>query len=156
MKHKRPLIFLGVGIINTLLDYLFFMFLTQILLQPPEQIGIAGIISGTFSLVCALLTHSLITWRGARISRKTVFKFIAFTGFGMWVIRPVLLSLFASFGLLHAWVYAAISTANLPFSYDFVVNTTAFGLMVVILLIYNYVVYDRIVFKQEFSNSNVI
>jgi putative flippase GtrA len=152
-RAKRPLIFLGVGALNTLLDFAFYTLLTQTVFKDPEQIGLAGLVSGTFSLVCALLTHSLITWRGSHVNHKTVFKFFVFTGFGMWAIRPILLGLFIKLDGLYNWAYSLSDDLGFPFSYAFIANTGAFGLMAIIVLSYNYFVYDRFVFTHKQSLS---
>lgn len=147
-KTGRPLLFLGVGIFNTLVDFGFYTLLTSVLLQRNDQIALAGIISGTFALVCAFLTHSFVTWRGAPIGPGTMVRFFLFTGFGMWVIRPILLTLFVGLTGLYRWVFELTQTLGLPLSYDFIVNTGAFGFMVIIVLVYNYLTYDRFVFKK--------
>jgi putative flippase GtrA len=144
---KRPLIFLGVGVANTLLDFGFYTLLTSTVFKGGEQIAVTGLVSGTFALIIAFLTHGLITWRGRHIGPKTLLKFFMFTGFGMWAIRPLLLSIFIKLEDLYAWTERLLDDIGLPFSYDFVANTGAFGLMLVILLVYNYIVYERFVFK---------
>lgn len=145
-KQRRPLVFLMVGIINTLLDFGFYTLLSQTILK--DSIGLAGIVSGTISLFIAFLTHSLITWRGSEISHKTLARFFGVTGFGMWIIRPVLLSVFILITPLYSWAHEISSTIGLPFSYDFIAKTGAFGFMVIIILIYNYFTYDRLVFTE--------
>jgi len=148
-KSRRPFTFLGVGIFNTVIDYLFYTFLTQTLLTDPKQIGLAGILSGTFALLCAFTTHALITWRGSRISNKTLAKFFILTGFGMWVMRRLLLSAFISLSALYAWCQQIFQKIGLHFDESFIANTGAFGLMVLVVLVYNYFVYDRFVFKER-------
>lgn len=148
---KRPAIFLAVGIINTLLDFSFYTLLSQTVFK--ESIGLAGLVSGTISLFIAFLTHSFITWRGTEVSRKTLLRFFVVTGFGMWIIRPFLLSVFIMLSPLYNWAYSVSSTLSLPFSYDFVAKTGAFGFMVIIVLIYNYFTYDRFVFKKYEKDS---
>jgi putative flippase GtrA len=153
-SSKRPMIFLGVGVFNTLLDFGFYSLLTLTIFKGDDKIALAGVVSGTFALLCAFVTHSFITWRGAHIGMPTIVKFIAFTGFGMWVIRPALLALFIKLGGLYTWAHSLSETLRLPFSYDFVANTGAFGFMVVIVLIYNYLVYDRFVFNEKSSGAS--
>lgn len=145
-KNKRPLIFAGVGVINTLIDFTFYSLLTLFIFKSEDQIAIAGVISGTVALVCAFLTHSFITWREKPISHQTAIKFFIFTGIGMWIIRPFLLSVFIKFTGLFHWVYTLFQSIHLPFSYDFICNTGAFGFMALIVLVYNYFVYQRFVF----------
>jgi len=147
-QPKRPIIFLAVGIFNTLFDFAFYTFLTTVFFKGGNNIALAGFISGTFALICAFLTHGFITWRGRHIGRTTVLKFLLFTGFGMWVLRPILLSLFIKWSGLYQWAYGISESLHLPFSYDFIANTGAFGFMVIIVLIYNYFVYNRYVFSN--------
>lgn len=151
---KRPIVFLGVGVFNTLLDFGFYSLLTLTALKGADQIALAGLVSGTFALLCAFLTHSLITWRGAHIGMRTIVKFIIFTGFGMWVIRPALLALFIKLTGLYTWAHGLSETLHLPFSYDFVAHTGAFGFMVIIVLTYNFLVYDRFVFNKKSSGAS--
>lgn len=150
---KRPLVFLGVGVINTLLDFGFYTFLTSTVFKDGSSIALAGLLSGSFALVCAFITHGLITWRGTKISYKTLLKFIAFTGFGMWVIRPVLLSLFIHLEGLYNWAQQLISNVGIDFSYNFVANTGAFAFMLVFVLTYNYFVYSRYVFTEKVTHT---
>ena len=149
MKSKRPLVFLSVGIVNTLLDFGFYTLLTGVFFEQESQIAIAGLISGTFALLIAFLTHGLITWRGAHLSRQALIRFFIFTGFGMWVIRPLLLSLFIKLSGVYRAADQLLDKVGVNFSYDFVANTGAFGLMLAILLVYNYVVYERYVFTKS-------
>lgn len=151
---KRPVIFLGVGVFNTLVDFGFYTLLTSVLLKNDSQIALAGIISGTVALLCAFITHSFITWRGTDVNAGTMLRFFLFTGFGMWVIRPVLLALFIKLDWLYRWVFEVCTSIGLPFSYDFVANTGAFGFMVIIVLAYNYLTYDRFVFKKSTAVSS--
>ncbi len=146
-RNKRPYIFLVVGVVNTLLDFTFYTLLSQMIFK--DSIGVAGIVSGTIALFIAFLTHSFITWRGTEISHKTLLRFFVVTGFGMWIIRPLLLSLFITLTSFYYWVHTISFTLGLPFSYDFVAKTGAFGFMVIIVLIYNYFTYDRLVFKNS-------
>lgn len=148
-KNRRPLIFLAVGVFNTALDYLFYTLLTRTFLPDPKQIGLTGVISGTFALLCAFMTHALITWHGSSINHKTLVKFFAFTGFGMWVIRPLLLSVFINLNGLYIWWHQIAQKLDLPFDKAFIANTGAFGLMVLVVLIYNYFVYGRFVFREQ-------
>ena len=148
-KNKRPLIFLAVGIVNTLLDFAFYTLLTQTILSGSDRIALAGIISGTFALVCAFTTHSLITWRGRGVTHKTVISFIVCTGIGMWLIRPLLLSIFIKMSVVYEAAHHLSTLLGLPLSLSFITNTGAFGFMAAILLMYNYVVYERFVFKNK-------
>jgi putative flippase GtrA len=148
-KTKRPAIFLLVGVTNTLIDYLFYTFLTQVIIKGESSIALAGLISGTIALAVAFTTHSLITWRGRSVSRITLLKFTGVTGAGMWILRPVLLTLFLSFHRLYDWAHSVAQLIGISVQYSFIANTGAFGFMAIILLIYNYLTYDRFVYTDR-------
>lgn len=151
---KRPFLFLAVGIFNTLADYLFYTFLTQVILTSPSSLALAGVISGTVALAVAFTTHSFITWRGRHITGKTLIKFVLFTGAGMWILRPLLLVLFVNLGWLYTWAYSVSQTIGLPFSYEFIAKSGAFIFMAIVLLIYNYLTYDRFVFNSKSNDTD--
>lgn len=147
--RKRPLLFMGVGIINTLLDFGFYTFLTMYIFTNDSNIAAAGLISGTFALACAFTTHSLVTWRDTPRTKGTLLRFIVFTGFGMWAIRPLLLTIFINLTPLYRWCYSYSEALQLPLSYTFIANSGAFGLMIIVVLAYNYFTYDRFVFSSK-------
>jgi len=152
---RRPLLFLFVGGLNTLLDFAFYSFLTLVIFKEPGDIALAGIISGTFALMCAFITHGFITFKGSNLGKETIAKFILFTGFGMWVLRPLLLVVFIKFSGLYELVHQFTSAIDLPFSLSFIASTGAFGFMVIIILLYNYYVYSRFVFQKPVVSTGL-
>ena len=149
LKKHRKYVFLTVGLVNTLLDFAFYTMLAHFMFNSPEQIGILGIISGTFALLCAYASHRLITWRDKKTTKTTILKFFVVTGFGLWVIRPMLLSWFITFTPLYNLFSHAANHIGLPFSYDFIASTGAFFMMVIIVMVYNYITYGRFVFTDK-------
>lgn len=150
---KRSHIFLFVGVFNTLADFICYTLLTLFVFKNPSQIAVAGVVSGTIALIIAFLTHSLITWRDRETTAITVIKFFIVTGFGMWVIRPLLLGLFVHFSFLYNFVHTLTTNLHLPFSLTFITNTGAFGFMTIVLLVYNYFTYDRFTFSNRESHK---
>ena len=67
----------------------------------------------------------------------------------MWVIRPILLAAFIHLTPIYDLAFSVSSALTLPFNYEFIANTGAFGFMAALILIYNYLVYDRFVFKSN-------
>ena len=148
MHNSRPFIFLGVGVLNTLLDFIFYILLTQFIFQKNSDIWIVGLLSGTFALLCAYTTHKLITWRDKPATKSTVIRFILATGVGLWVLRPLLLSWFITWEIVYAPIYNLVSAVFTVDSKLFI-STFAFIPMVLIVMIYNYVVYSRFVFIND-------
>lgn len=149
LAKNRPLLYLLVGLTNTVLDFMLYTLLTQTIFNDPSDIAFAGILSGTVALIVAFVTHSQVTWRGAHMSLSTILRFIVFTGIGMWVIRPILLSIFINLDIIFEPIFSMSQVAHLPFNKIFITNTGAFCCMLLIVLIYNYFVYDRFVFQKN-------
>jgi putative flippase GtrA len=148
-KLRRPLTFFGVGILNTILDFLFYTALVVFVFGGNEQIGLIGIISGTFALICAYTTHRLITWRDRPATTKTLISFFVFTGIGLWIIRPLLLVILIQMTALYTFIHGILQAIGLPIGYELVASTVAFGIMAAIVMVYNYIVYSRFVFKTN-------
>jgi putative flippase GtrA len=152
---RQPMIFIGVGVLNTLLDFGFYTLLTHLFFSDKSAIWVAGILSGTVALCVAFATHSMVTWRHREVGVSTMIRFLVATGFGMWIIRPILLSIFVKLDVVYEWAYSLTQWLHIPWSYTFVANTGAFGLMAIIVLIYNFIVYDTYVFVSKQSSSSV-
>lgn len=150
LKSNRPFVFLLVGILNTTLDFLFYSLLVHAVFKSPDKIFLVGIISGTFALLCAYTTHRFITWRDRCVSSTSILKFFMVTGFGLWIIRPLLLSWFITFTPIHETVrdLLAQSIGLIVDNYT-VASTSAFLGMVGILMIYNFFMYGRFVFTKS-------
>lgn len=147
-QNSRPIIFLAVGLLNTAIDFVFFSTLAFFLGN--DNIALVGFISGILALFCAYITHRLITWKDRSVSKLSIVKFFVVTGFGLWVIRPILLFLFIKLTDLHNWAWR-IGDFVAPgvVSYDFVASSVSFFMMVVIVMVYNYFLYSRFVFKDK-------
>lgn len=154
LKTKRPLVFLLIGVLNTTLDFLFYTFLIHFVFKSPDEILVVGFISGTFALACAYTTHRFITWRDRHVTYTSVLKFFMVTGFGLWVIRPLLLSWLITFTPLYEAVHAFVAESiELTIDKYSIATTGAFLGMVLILMVYNYFMYGRLVFTRPTTEA---
>lgn len=142
---KRIGIFAIVGVLNTIFDYVLFMifagFLSNVL---------ASMASATFAMVVSFFLHKRFTWGDRKTSRSSMIQFIAVTALVMWGIRPVVI-----------WGLTAASTGFMEplygfahfilgfLSYDFVVKTGIFAIATLVTLTVNYIVYNKIIFRNE-------
>lgn len=150
---NKKITFLGVGTLNTLCDFICYSILMYIIPQSAFKITLVAIISGTVALGVAYLTHSRVTWRERDKDKKSAMKFFIATGGGLWVLRPLLLNILLAIEGFYAFLYT-VSHPILPFlDFEFVKNTSAFIIMTVIILFYNFIVYDKIVFKEESNHD---
>lgn len=151
---RRIVIFLLVGGMNSLLDFIFYTVVTTWILPGGGQIILAGLVSGTVALVIAYLSHRYITWREKHVPRSAVIRFFVATGFGMWVIRPFLLWLFSKPTSVSTAIVTLGNGIGVHLSLAFVRNTVAFLAMTVIVVVYNFVMYQRFVFVEAKPESD--
>ena len=141
MKN-RAIVFALVGITLTVFDFLVDSFLELVIFQgSPDFTTVSAVISGVLSTILAYILHSRITWKERDPGRFGVVKFFIWNIILVFAVRPVLTWAFGFLTGLYDFV-----AAILPFSADFVRNTGIFGLMTVVTMILNYLVYNRLVF----------
>ncbi|MCL2094563.1 GtrA family protein [Candidatus Saccharibacteria bacterium] len=148
---KRQVIFVGVGVFNTVADYGLFMLLVMLLgLGAP----LAGVISATVMMVVSFFLHKNLTWRDRGADNKVMWQFLLGTAVTMWAVRPVLMWCFemmldplvVSFMARAESLEAIIGTAV-------VLSTLIFGFSTVVTLVLNYIFYNKIVFNPKKPRS---
>jgi len=142
--EKRIGIFAIVGVLNTIFDYILFMFLAMLFANE-----VASVISATFAMFIAFLLHSKFTWRDRKTSRTGIIQFLIINICVFWGIRTLIV-----WGLTNAstgWLEPLFRFAHwvlrfLP--YEFVVRTGIFAITTIITLTLTYILYNKIVFRR--------
>lgn len=145
MRSVPPLIriprsahrFMIVGTLNTLLDLSVFLLLRNLGLP----IVIANLISTTAGMVLSYVGNRSFTFRSRQVRRVRVGKqallFLAVTGFGQWVLQPMVILALTS----------ALGTTGRPLGPLAAVIPKLGGISVG--LIWNYTLYNRLVFRAR-------
>ena len=132
-KHADKIRFGTVGVINTGLDF-GVLFLLVNLAQTTPLFG--NFISTSTAFIFSFFANKKYTFNSAGSFKSEAPKFIVVTLFGLWVIQPAIIE-------FVAWL------AN-SFSLDS--NVTLFigkASATAVTLVWNYVLYKRLVFKEE-------
>lgn len=138
-----------VGIINTLLDFgLFNLFSSSLVGLTLYQ---ANIGSTSVAMIFSFFANKRLVFKqeGGNLLKQAV-VFVAVTGFGLWVLQNGVIKL-----LVDVWpvplnlAYAVVEFLNLDqiFSRDFVTKNGAKAIATVVSLVWNFVLYKKIVFK---------
>jgi len=151
--NKKKLVFLAVGGFNTLADFICYSILMYLTPDSVIKLTLVGIISGILALCIAFFTHSRITWSERARSHGVLVRFFVTTGLGIWFLRPLLLNVFIGWVGIAAFVYSILHPYFSFLSFQFVLNTVAFLLMTVVMLVYNFFVYDKFVFNKKETNT---
>ena len=154
-----------VGILNTLVDIVilnilaitilpktlivttFTVFGTEIVIT---GIVLAGLISGTVAMINRFVFNMRFTFKKQKIDTRHVVYFFLITMFGIYIIRPIILKL-----LTDVWVwpsqlaYSITSGIGLPFSQDFDQRNLALAVAILVVLVFNYLMYKFFVFTNN-------
>lgn len=147
--------FVGVGITVTLIDFLVYNFSLSVLLGGNNDlIWLASIISGVAGTISAYILHSNITWKGRDPGKYGIIKFFAWNVLLVVAIRPALTFIFGVMDGLYEFAFMIASGINLPFTFEFVESTGVYVLMTAVIMILNFLFYDRVVFGSVNKKDN--
>lgn len=140
--------FFWVGTALTLFDYAIYEALELTLFQG-ENAGMASVISGTVATVAAFFAHSRITWKARKVGKPEIIKFFAWNALTMWVIRPLLTRGAEFLEPLYQFTYGISGFLRLPFNLEFVRTTGIFVICTAVIMILNFLFYEKLVFGKK-------
>ena len=147
-NHKKQAsLFAVVGVFNTLLD---FTILNVLSLGFGFYVLVANVVSTSVAMVISFfLNKRFVFKRDTAAVHKQFILFIGITAFGLYVIQNILIEVFANRWLLPVEIAHDITQAlSLPFTSDFVRINGAKAIATVASMVWNYVMYDKYVFKD--------
>lgn len=154
-----------VGILNTVVDFVLLNLLVMTILPKTLELTsinlfgievvitgvvVAGLISGTAAMINSYVFNMRFTFRKKHVDSKHTILFFAITIFGLYIIRPIVLKIFTDTWVWPADVaYYITSSLKLPLSRDFDERNLALMVAILIVLVYNYLMYKKFVFSNE-------
>ncbi len=147
--------FVGVGITVTLIDYLVYSFVMMVLFGGnTDLVWLGSIISGVVGTIAAYILHSNITWRGRDPGKYGVLKFFGWNILLVAAIRPLLTLFFGLLDGLYEFAFMITDGIGIPFTFEFVESTGIYVLMTVVIMVLNFLFYDRVVFGEVKHKDN--
>ncbi len=147
-----------IGILLTLINFLIYSILSNLIIQDNNYLWLTTLISTTIATLVAYLLHSKITWKERFPGKYGIYKFLVWNFTIALLIAPLLTQLFSLITPLYNFAFQIIQDVNLPFSYEFTLTTGAFILTNITTMIINFLFYDRYVFgkktKEESTSSH--
>lgn len=154
-----------VGILNTIVDIVLLNILAVTLLPKSLTVAtftvlgitititgivLAGLISGTVAMINSYIFNMRFTFKVRNIDTRHTVYFFVVTIFGIYVIRPIILKVLTDVWLWPSQVaYAITNGLRLPFSQDFDQRNLALLVAIMVVLVYNYLMYKHVVFSNE-------
>ena len=150
---KHAVRYLIVGILVTGFNYALFAILSNLIIQDNNLIWLSNFIATAITTIVAYLAHSRITWKERNVTRHSIIKFFIWNAIITIAIAPGFTQLFSLFTPLYEFAYNITSAIHLPFSYEFVLTTGAFVLNSIVIMILNFLFYDKFVFGKKDKND---
>lgn len=146
---KHALRYLIVGICVTLFNYALFAILSNLIIKNNDLIWLSNFIATAITTIVAYFAHSKITWKERTVTKHSVIRFFIWNAMLTIAIAPGFTQLFSLFTPLYEFTYNIASAIHLPFSYEFVLTTGAFVLNSIVIMILNFLFYDKFVFGKK-------
>ena len=121
-----------------------------------DKLWIATLISGAISIFVGYYLHSRFTWKDRKVGKKQLGKFFIWNVVMNIAVRPLLTMFFGLFGFLYKIAFDICQGIGINFSYEFVETAGNYVLMTAVVMVINFLVYDRFVFgesKHEKKNA---
>lgn len=141
--------YIVIGIILTILNYLVYTLLSNVIIKNNDLLWLSTLISTTITTIVAFLLHSKITWKERPITKTAKYKFFIWNLAGAFVVGPLLTQLFSLFTPIYEFAYQIVETLHIPFNYEFTFTTGVFVLTSAISMILNFFLYDKFVFGKS-------
>ena len=155
-KTKQKGKYFVFGLLNTGINYGIYEALALLVFTGENQLWIATLISGAISILVGYFLHSRSTWRDREVGKKQLGKFFIWNVVMNVAIRPLLTMFFGLFGFLYKFAFDICQSIGIGFSYEFVETTGNYVLMTAVVMVINFLVYDKFVFgtKREKKNDS--
>lgn len=145
---RRTARFAFVGIILTIINY-FLYIIFNLIINNNNLLWLSSAISTTITAVLAFFFHSKITWKERTPKKVGIYNFFIWNAILALIISPFFTQLFSHLVPLYKFVYNISSVLNLPFTFEFIQNTGAFCLATAIIMVLNFLFYDKLVFSKQ-------
>lgn len=143
-----------VGTFITLFNYALFAILSNLIIKNNNLLWLSSLIATTITTVVAYIAHSKITWKERIVTKHSIIRFFIWNAMLAIIISPVLTQFFSIFTPLYEFAYNITNAIHLPFTYEFVLTTGAFILTSIVIMIINFLFYDKFVFGKTKSQIN--
>ena len=146
-KNKKKIVYFFVGLLNAAIDFVVYTILGLTIMK--DALWLASIVGALVATVTGFFLHSKITWKERNPGKVGAIKFVIWSLMIAIAIKPALTLFFETWTWLYEFAFSISSFLHLPFSYDFIVSTGVFGFMSLVIMVLNFICYDRVVFGDK-------
>ena len=146
-RHAVRYFFVGVGV--TLVNYGLFAVISNLVIKDNDLLWLSNMIATIITVIVGYIAHSRITWKERNVTKSSIIRFFIWNAMIAIIVNPALVQFFSIFTPLYEFAFNITSAIHLPFTYEFVLTTGAFVLTAIVVMILNFLFYDRFVFPKS-------
>lgn len=147
---QQAIRFVAVGLFTTTVDYIIYeLCLVFLLGGNAELASFASMMSGTISTFVAFFMHKNVTWKAKQVRRANILRFFGWNAILVLLVRPNLIEMLGCLDFIYQLAFNICQFIHLNFSWDFVKSTGIYAIMTVIIMVVNFMVYDKFVFGEH-------
>lgn len=146
-KHAIRYVLVGVSL--TIFSYILYTILSNLIFKDNTLIWLSNLIATTITTIIAYFLHSKITWKEREVTKTSIYKFFIWNAMIAFAISPFFNQIFSYITPLYEFAYNITSAIHLPFTYEFVLTTGAFVLATAVIMVLNFLFYDKFVFGKK-------
>lgn len=145
--------YLLVGITIAAFNYLVYQLIARFLIKNSDLLWLSNLIATTLAVIVAYILHSRITWKERNPGKAGIIRFFIWNAAIALAISPGLTWFFGLFHPVYDFAHHLTTNLGLPFDHDFVESTGIFVFANIVIMIINFLFYDKFVFGKSKSKT---
>lgn len=141
--------YLIIGIILAIFNFGTYTLIARLIINNNDLLWLSNLIATALTTILAYILHSRITWKERTPDKSGIYKFFIWNILLTFPISPGLTWLFGLPTAIYNLIYDISTSIHLPFDYAFIESTSIFILVNIIIMIMNFLFYDRFVFGKS-------
>ena len=150
---KRQVKYVAVGLTITIFNFGVYTLLARVIFNNNDLLWLATLIGTGLAAILAFFLHSKITWKERPPKKSGVAMFFVWNGIMTFALGPFLTWFFRLFTPVYELAHNISSFLRFPFSYEFVESTGVFVFASLVVMVLNYMFYDKLVFGSRRSKK---
>lgn len=149
----RPFVYFIITVTLIVINFIFYTIFARLFFNNNDTLWLSSLFSSAITTIAAYFFHSKITWRDRSISNSSIIRFFIWNLALTIAINPGFTWIFGLIKPLYQFIFNISTNINLPFDYDFIESTSIFIIVNIVIMIINYLFYDKFVFNK---NKNML
>ena len=145
--------YLIVGVLLTVFNYSLYSIIANLIIKNNDFLWASTLMSTLVTTFVAYISHSKITWKERKIGKTAIYKFFIWNLTFAFAVGPWITQLFSFITPLYDFAHNICQNIGIGFTYDFVQSTGAFALTSLVIMVLNYLFYDKFVFGEKKSKK---